>query len=62
MLFTHIHFFMMRLEHFYMGSAGLNTGIQDAHNLTWKLAAVLKDQASKTLLSTDEVERKPVVW
>lgn len=55
-----IHFFMMSLESFYMGSAGLNTGVQDAHNLAWKLAAVLKDHASESLLSTYEVERQPV--
>ncbi|KAG0583412.1 hypothetical protein KC19_3G134100 [Ceratodon purpureus] len=42
------------------GGFGLNTGVQDAHNLAWKLAAVLKERASKTLLSTYEVERQPV--
>jgi hypothetical protein len=39
---------------------GANSGIADAHNLAWKLAAVLRDQASKDLLSTYEVERLPV--
>lgn len=39
---------------------GLNTAIQDAHNLAWKLAAVLRGQADPTLLDTYEAERQPV--
>lgn len=39
---------------------GLNTAIQDAHNLAWKLAAVLNDQAAPALLDSYEVERQPV--
>ncbi|KAL8701447.1 MAG: hypothetical protein Q9201_004899 [Fulgogasparrea decipioides] len=39
---------------------GSNTGIADVHNLTWKLAAVLKGQATKALLETYDVERIPV--
>jgi 2,4-dichlorophenol 6-monooxygenase len=39
---------------------GLNTGIQDAHNLTWKLAQVLSGAAADTLLDSYESERKPV--
>jgi hypothetical protein len=39
---------------------GANSGIADAHNLAWKLAAVLKGHASKKLLETYEVERIPV--
>jgi 2-polyprenyl-6-methoxyphenol hydroxylase-like FAD-dependent oxidoreductase len=39
---------------------GVNTAIQSAQNLTWKLAAVLKGQASPDLLSTYEAERRPV--
>lgn len=39
---------------------GLNTGIQDAHNLTWKLAAVIKGQAGPELLESYEQERRPV--
>lgn len=39
---------------------GLNSGIQDAHNLAWKLAAVLKGQAGDALLDTYEQERRPV--
>lgn len=46
---------------FSVESAGLNTGVQDAHNLAWKLAAVLKGHASETLLSTYEMERQPVI-
>lgn len=38
----------------------MNTGIQDAQNLSWKLAAVLKGQANQELLSTYTVERRPV--
>ncbi|MFF8022088.1 FAD-dependent monooxygenase [Streptomyces sp. NPDC007896] len=39
---------------------GLNSGIQDAHNLAWKLAAVLQGRASDALLDTYEIERRPV--
>lgn len=39
---------------------GLNSGIQDAHNLAWKLAAVLKGQAGDALLDSYEQERRPV--
>jgi 2,4-dichlorophenol 6-monooxygenase len=39
---------------------GLNTGIQDAHNLTWKLAHVLSGSATDALLDSYESERKPV--
>lgn len=39
---------------------GVNTAIQSAQNLAWKLAAVLKGQASPDLLSTYEAERRPV--
>ena len=39
---------------------GLNSGIQDVHNLAWKLAAVLRGQAGDTLLDTYEAERRPV--
>jgi 2,4-dichlorophenol 6-monooxygenase len=39
---------------------GLNGGIQDAHNLAWKLAAVLTGRAHDTLLDTYEAERRPL--
>jgi len=43
------------------GGLGLTSAIQDAHNLCWKLAAVLAGHASDALLATYEPERKPVV-
>lgn len=46
--------------HFPMGGQGLNLGIQDAMNLGWKLAAVVRSAASPTLLDTYERERAPV--
>ena len=42
------------------GGLGLNTGVQDAHNLAWKLVAVLKGMASPALLASYEQERRPV--
>jgi putative polyketide hydroxylase len=42
------------------GGFGLNTGVQDAHNLVWKLAAVLKGQAEASLLDTYHPERQPL--
>jgi 2,4-dichlorophenol 6-monooxygenase len=39
---------------------GLNTGIQDAHNIAWKLAEVIAGRAGDALLDTYESERKPV--
>jgi hypothetical protein len=42
------------------GGLGMNTGIQDAHNLTWKLAGVLQGWAGAALLDTYETERRPV--
>ena len=43
------------------GGYGGNSGVADAHNLAWKLAAVLKGQAAPSLLKTYTVERRPVV-
>jgi 2-polyprenyl-6-methoxyphenol hydroxylase-like FAD-dependent oxidoreductase len=40
------------------GGQGMNTGIQDAYNLGWKLAAVVKG-ASSALLDSYEAERRP---
>lgn len=42
------------------GGLGLNSGVQDAHNLAWKLAAVLKGWAPAALLDSYESERRPV--
>jgi 2,4-dichlorophenol 6-monooxygenase len=42
------------------GGLGLNAAVQDAHNLTWKLAAVLDGAADPSLLETYETERRPV--
>ncbi|MDQ2942849.1 MAG: FAD-dependent monooxygenase, partial [Candidatus Dormibacteraeota bacterium] len=42
------------------GGLGMNTGIQDVHNLCWKLAAVLQGRAGSDLLDTYELERRPV--
>ncbi len=43
-----------------IGAFGLNTGIADAHNLAWKLAAVQHGQAGPGLLDSYEAERRPV--
>jgi len=43
-----------------VGGFGMNTGIQDAHNLAWKLAGALAGWASPSLLDTYEAERQPV--
>lgn len=42
------------------GGYGANTGVQDAHNLAWKLAAAVHKAASPELLKTYEAERRPV--
>jgi hypothetical protein len=42
------------------GGQGMNTGIQDAYNLAWKMALVLNDKASPQLLDTYEAERRAV--
>jgi putative polyketide hydroxylase len=41
------------------GGFGGNVGVQDAHNLAWKLALVLKELAGPGLLSTYGPERRP---
>ena len=43
-----------------MGGQGMNTGLQDAYNLAWKLALVVKGQADAGLLDSYEDERMPV--
>lgn len=42
------------------GGQGMNTGIQDAYNLAWKLALVLNGAAPEALLDSYEAERRPV--
>jgi pentachlorophenol monooxygenase len=42
------------------GAQGMNTGIQDAHNLAWKLALALAGQAAPGLLDSYDAERRPV--
>jgi hypothetical protein len=42
------------------GGQGMNTGIQDAANLGWKLAAVTAGRAGDGLLDTYQAERHPV--
>lgn len=44
------------------GGYGANTGIDDAHNLAWKLAQVLKAKASPKLLDSYDAERRPIAW
>jgi 2-polyprenyl-6-methoxyphenol hydroxylase-like FAD-dependent oxidoreductase len=42
------------------GGFGMNSGIQDAHNLAWKLKFVFEDRAGWELLDTYDRERRPV--
>ena len=42
------------------GGLGLNTGVADVHNLSWKLAWVISGRAGEILLDTYEQERRPV--
>ncbi|MEV0644076.1 FAD-dependent monooxygenase [Phytomonospora sp. NPDC050363] len=43
-----------------IGAQGMNTGLADAENLAWKLAAVIGGSASPSLLHTYEAERRPL--
>jgi len=43
-----------------MGGQGLNTGVQDAVNLGWKLAQVVKQASPESLLDSYQTERHPV--
>jgi 2-polyprenyl-6-methoxyphenol hydroxylase-like FAD-dependent oxidoreductase len=49
-----------------VGAQGMNTGLQDAYNLAWKLAFVISGQALPDLLDTYNEERIPIarslVW
>ncbi len=42
------------------GGFGMNTGVQDVHNLCWKLALVLQGRAGESLLQTYHDERQPL--
>ncbi|CAO3574383.1 unnamed protein product [Mortierella alpina] len=42
------------------GGQGMNLGLQDSYNLTWKLALVMHGLAPESLLDTYELERQPV--
>ena len=42
------------------GGQGMNTGLQDAANLSWKLAAVVQGHAEAALLDSYQAERHPV--
>ena len=43
-----------------VGAQGMNTGLQDAYNLAWKLALVISGRARAGLLDSYETERVPV--
>ncbi len=43
-----------------VGGQGLNTGLQDAYNLAWKLGLVVRGAAKASLLSSYDAEREPV--
>jgi hypothetical protein len=42
------------------GGLGLNSGIEDVHNLAWKLAFVLEGKAPQRLLDSYDTERRPI--
>ncbi|MCT4357752.1 FAD-dependent monooxygenase [Streptomyces sp. Je 1-79] len=42
------------------GAQGMNTGIQDACNLAWKIALVVRGEAGPALLDSYDAERRPV--
>ncbi|XP_020091632.1 uncharacterized protein LOC109712456 isoform X3 [Ananas comosus] len=42
------------------GGFGMNTGIQDAHNLAWKICSLLSNISSPSILQTYETERRPI--
>src|SRR3989440_2314889 len=46
--------------HYPVGGQGLNTGVQDAVNLGWKLAQVVNETSADSLLDTYHAERHPV--
>jgi 4,5-epoxidase len=44
-----------------LGGQGVNTGLNDAFNLGWKLALVIQGRADERLIDTYEAERRPSV-
>lgn len=44
-----------------IGGQGMNTGLQDVHNLAWKLALVIQGRAEEKLLDSYQQERLPVI-
>ena len=44
------------------GGLGMNSGIQDAHNLAWKLASVRNGVGGQALLDSYELERLPIAF
>ncbi|HEY3687099.1 MAG TPA: FAD-dependent monooxygenase [Streptosporangiaceae bacterium] len=44
------------------GGYGANTGIDDVHNLAWKLTEVLAGRSAPALLDTYDAERRPIAW
>lgn len=53
-------FFLLLLCSLWVHNAGMNTGIQDAHNLAWKISSLLNGIAPWSILQTYETERRPV--
>jgi 2-polyprenyl-6-methoxyphenol hydroxylase-like FAD-dependent oxidoreductase len=51
---------MPPIIHSPVGAQGMNTGLQDAYNLAWKLALVVQGRAHPALLDSYEQERLPV--
>ncbi|MFI6537998.1 FAD-dependent monooxygenase [Nonomuraea sp. NPDC050547] len=48
-------------SHSPVGGQGMNTGMQDAYNLGWKLALVVTGRAEESLLDSYQAERLPVI-
>ncbi|KAL1885953.1 hypothetical protein Plec18167_001454 [Paecilomyces lecythidis] len=44
------------------GGYGANTGIEDVHNLAWKISHVLSGIVTPKLLETYDAERRPIAW
>ncbi|GAA1535895.1 hypothetical protein GCM10009678_17860 [Actinomadura kijaniata] len=49
-------------QHFPAGGVGMNVGVQDAHILGWKLAAVLRGRAPDDLLDTYHTAPSTPTW